>query len=581
MDHQKNEKNHDSELKKPVLIIGGSLVGLSTAMFLGMHGIKSLIIEKHQGTAIHPRAGYFQLRTLEMMRQAGVERKVVKAAHALYDPNGGLNAVESLTGREIANYIPDINQGVEDLTPVRRLFMPQQVLEPIIKDRAEELGSEFLYSHQVTEFSQDESGVSLRAKHIDSGEIKVFKGKFLIACDGSRSPVRNDLGIKMKGYPVMSQSITIYFRADCSKALRGRNLGVIYVNNEKVRGFFRLEKTGLGGFLVIFTVGNINDPGARNAAGDVTEEKAAQYIRDAVGDQELEVNVEDIHKWEAVCHAAERLQEGKIFLAGDSAHVTTPTGGYGGNTGVQDAHNLAWKVAMVLNGKADEALLESYNDEKQPAAMQMIEQGYQRYVSRSDPDLGMEGVKKQIPDVHVEFNRYRSNAVIPNKDYLDDGKLDIDVRASFALPGTRAPHVEIYVNEKLGSTIDLYGERFVLVTAQKGEKWKEVIKQIGKEFSLEIDFQLIDSPGAKGKYTELPIHREKISSPFSLPFTESYGISLNGAVLVRPDGYVAWREKSYNKNSENNLRDALGQILCRTNAFGDASILVESEGVKK
>ena len=274
-----------------------------------------------------------------MMRQAGIEDEVVSAAHKLYDPNGGLNAVESLTGREIANYIPDINQGIQDLTPVRRLFMPQQVLEPIIKQRAEEFGAQFLYAHQVKSFSQDANGVSVSAQHIDKGEEKSFKANYLVACDGCRSPVREELGIKMMGYPVMSQSITVYFRADCSKALRGRNLGVIYVNNKHVRGFFRLEKTGQGGFLVIFTVGDINEPGARNAAEGVNAEKAAQWVRDAVGDQQLEVNVEDIHKWEAVCHAAEHLQEGRIFLAGDAAHVTTPTGGYGGNTGVQDAHS--------------------------------------------------------------------------------------------------------------------------------------------------------------------------------------------------------------------------------------------------
>ena len=354
-------KNYDGVSELPVLIVGRSLVGLSVSMFLAMHGIQSLVIEKHRGTAIHPRAGYFQLRTIEMLRQAGIEKKVIEAAHALYEPNGGLNAVETLEGREIANYIPDINEGIQDLTPVRRLFMPQQVLEPIIKERAEELGVEFLYSHQVTEFSQNEAGTYLQAEHIETGEEKKFQGNYLIACDGCRSPIRNKLDIKMKGYPVMSQSITVYFRADCSKALRGRNLGVIYVNNEKVRGFFRLEKSGLGGFLVIFTVGDINEPGARNAAENVSNEKAAQYVRDAVGDQSLEVKVEDVHKWEAVCHAAERLQDGKIFLAGDSAHVTAPTGGYGGNTGVQDAHNLAWKLAMVLKGEAGEGLLKSYN----------------------------------------------------------------------------------------------------------------------------------------------------------------------------------------------------------------------------
>ena len=575
---KKIKKSEDiSEL--PVLIVGGSLVGLSVAMFLALHGIKSLIIEKHRGTAIHPRAGYFQLRTIEMLRQAGIEDKVIEAAHALYDPNGGMNAVETLSGREIANYIPDINQGIQDLTPVRRLFMPQQVLEPIIKDRAEELGTEFLYSHQVTEFSQNDAGASLRAVHIETGEEKIFQGKYLIACDGCRSPIRSKLGIEMNGYPVMSQSITVYFKADCSKALRGRNLGVIYVNNENVRGFFRLEKTGLGGFLVIFTVGDINDPEARNAAGNVTKEKAAQYVKDAVGDQALDVHVEDVHEWEAVCHAAERFQEGNIFLAGDSAHVTTPTGGYGGNTGIQDAHNLAWKLAMTLKGEAGEGLLESYNDERQPAAMQMIEQGYQRYVTRSDPDLGMENVKKQIPDVHVEFNRYRSSAVISDKDYIDDGRLDIDPRMSFALPGTRAPHVEILINGKVGSTIDLYGEKFVLVSAYDGKKWDELTKQIAKELNIEISFIFIDPPGTKSVYVDLPIHREKISSPFTLPFPEAYGISPNGAVLVRPDGYVAWREKSYSDKSKILMKEAFSQILALKNNTDAAKTTLEMENV--
>jgi len=556
-----DNKNNKNPAEYPVLIIGGSLVGLSVSMFLAMHGIKSLIIEKHRGTAIHPRAGYFQLRTIEMLRQAGIEEKVIKAAHALYDPNGGLNAVETLAGREIANYIPDINQGIQDLTPVRRLFMPQQVLEPIIKERAEELGSAFLYSHIVSHFSQDEQGVYLEAEHIDDQSKKSFRGKYLVACDGCRSPVRNQLGINMEGYPVMSQSITVYFRADCSKALRGRNLGVIYVNNENVRGFFRLEKTGLGGFLVIFTVGDINDPDARNAAGNVTNEKAAQYVRDAVGDQSLDVQVEDIHKWEAVCHAAERFQEEKIFLAGDSAHVTTPTGGYGGNTGVQDAHNLAWKLAMVLKGSAVEKLLQSYNDERQPAALQMIQQGYQRYVTRSDPDLGMEGVKKQIPDVHVEFNRYRSDAVVFENDYEDDGKQDIDPRKSFALPGTRAPHVELFINNKPGSTIDLYGQNFVLLTSSYGEDWEKVVNKLETELDIEIDFKVISPPGSKAEYVELPIHREKISSPFSLPFSEAYGISPTGAVLVRPDGYVAWKEKSLDSKSGVLMKEALNRIL--------------------
>ena len=330
----------------PVLIVGGSLVGLATSMFLATHRVLCLSVEKHAGTAIHPRAGYFQLRTLELMRVAGIDDRVIAAAHALYDPNGGMNAVETLAGREIANYIPDINQGVDDVSPSRRLFMPQQVLEPLIKDRAVELGSQFSYATELVSFEQDAQGVTAIVRNIDTLEEETIRARYMVACDGNRSPVREKLGIKMLGYPVMSHSITVYFRADCSRALRGRNLGVIYVNNPQVRGFFRLEKTGLGGFLVVFTVGDIKDPAARKAPEGITTEKAAQLVRDAVGEPDLDVSVQDVASWVAVCRAAETFQRGRIFIAGDAAHTMTPTGGFGGNTGIQDAHNVAWKRPM-------------------------------------------------------------------------------------------------------------------------------------------------------------------------------------------------------------------------------------------
>ena len=460
-----------AETPNSVLVIGGSLVGLATSMFLGANRTSCLSVEKHRGTAIHPRAGYFQLRTLELMRIAGIEDRVIEAAHALYDPNGGMNAVETLAGREIVNYIPDINQGVEDISPARRLFMPQQVLEPLLRDRAAELGSQFRYSTELVSFDQDDDGVTAVVRDIDTLKEDTIRAAYMVACDGHRSLVREKLGIQNRGYPVMSRSITIYFRADCSKALRGRNLGVIYVNNPQIRGFFRLEKTGMGGFLVVFTVGDINDPAARNAAEDVTVERAAQYVREAVGDPDLEVEVQDVAKWVAVCRAAETFQQGRIFIAGDAAHVMAPTGGVGGNTGGQDAHNIAWKLAYVLRGQAGPRLLDTYDQERQPAGMQAIEQAFNRYVSRSDPDLGTEGIKPYIPDPHVEFNRYRSDAVIPDPDIVDDGVPHIDPRKSLARPGTRAPHLELRLDGEIISSLDLYGRGFVLMIGDEGAGW--------------------------------------------------------------------------------------------------------------
>src|SRR3954462_6940603 len=284
----------------PVLVIGGSLVGLATSMFLAQHGIDVLSVEKHHGTAIHPRAGYFQLRTIELMRVAGIEDRVRAAALELYEPDGALNAVETLAGREIANYIPNINAGVADVSPARRLFMPQQVLEPLLLQRAREFGARFQYSTELVGYEQDADGVTATVRNVNDGSEQQIRARYMVACDGNRSPIRESLGIKMIGHGLLSRSVTIYFRADCSEALRGRNLGVIYVTNPDVRGFFRLEKTGLGGFLVVFTVGDINAPGARLVADTMTDEMAVQMARNAVGDQELEVNILDVDKWRAV-----------------------------------------------------------------------------------------------------------------------------------------------------------------------------------------------------------------------------------------------------------------------------------------
>ena len=465
----------------PVLIVGGSLVGLANAMFLAHHGVETLSVEKHEGTAIHPRAGYFHLRTIELMRVAGIESRVRAAALQLYEPDGALNAVETLAGKEIANYIPNINADVADVSPARRLFMPQQVLEPILLERARELGARFEYATELVHLEQDADGVTATVRDTHTLVERTIRAQYLVACDGNRSPIREDLGIAMRGHGLLSRSVTIYFRADCSHALRGRNLGVIYVHNPQLRGFFRLEKTGLGGFLVVFTVGDINEPGARYVADIATDELAVQMVRDAVGEPDLEVHVEDVDKWRAVADVADTFQAGRVFLAGDAAHTMPPTGGFGGNTGIQDAHNLAWKLALVTKGQADPVLLESYDAERQPAGAQAVEQAYNRYVLRSDPDLGLEGVHEAIPDMHVEFNRYRSRAVVPDADDVDDGAPDINPRQSFGRPGTRAPHVVLERGDDVISTLDLFGDGFVLLAGPDGGGWPEAARAVSDQ----------------------------------------------------------------------------------------------------
>ena len=535
----------------PVLVIGGSLVGLASAMFLARHGVEVLVVEKHPSTAIHPRAGHFHLRTIELMRVVGIEDRVRAASLALYDRDGGLNNVESLRGREIANYIPNLNAGVADVSPARRLFMPQQVLEPILRERAGELGATFRYSTELVAHRQDADGVTARVRDLVDGAERDIRARYMVACDGNRSPVRASLGIGTSGHGLLARSITIYFRADCSDALGGRNLGVIYVTNEKLRGFLRLEKTGLGGFLVVFTVGDMNDAGARYCADTVTDDIAVQLVRDAVGEQDLVVEIQAVDRWRAVADNADTYQVGRVFLGGDAAHTMPPNGGVGGNTGVQDAHNLSWKLAMVLRGAAGPALLDTYDAERRPAGFQAVEQAYTRYVTRSDPDLGTVGMRDAIPDMHVEFNRYRSAAVVPDPGYVDDGAPDVDPRLSRGLPGTRAPHVELVHGGQVISTLDLYRGEVVLMAGPRGAAWVSAAATASAALGVPITCH------------QLGVNVEQVTTDGAVPFCDAYGIGESGASLVRPDGYVAWRAADDRACSE--LTRVLARVLA-TNA---------------
>ncbi|HEY7325340.1 MAG TPA: FAD-dependent monooxygenase, partial [Streptosporangiaceae bacterium] len=318
------------EREVPVLIVGGSLVGLSAALFLRCHGVDVLAVERHAGTAIRARSGHLQLRTLELLRSVGLEEAVRRKGEEQYDPNGGINNVESLAGREIANYFPDLNTGVAEFSPTVRLFIDQDRLEPILRARAEELGAELWYGAECTELVQDADGVT--AIVTDGARNRsTVRAQYVIAADGNRSPVRERLGIGMHGPGMLSNSITIYFRSmtDLEPLLRDRNQGVHYVTNPLLRGFFRLNRSGNAGFLAVNLIGDIARPEIvaaypdapwANVAEGITEQRATELLRGAIGVPGIPVVIDHIATWQAVAEGADRYQSGRVFLAGDAAH---------------------------------------------------------------------------------------------------------------------------------------------------------------------------------------------------------------------------------------------------------------------
>src|SRR4051812_32433803 len=449
----------------PVLIVGGSLVGLTTAMLLGHHGVPSLSVERHAGTAIRPRAGHFQLRTMELLRQLGLEERVRAKSRETYSPTGGISAVESLAGRELATYVKELNEDVAGLSPTVRVFINQDALEPLLLERALELGATLRWRTEATAVEQDDDGVTVALRDLDSGAESEVRARYVVAADGNRSPLRTRLGIGMRGYGQLSRSITIYFRADCAELLRDRNQGVLYVHNPKLRGFFRLDRTGGSGFLVINTVGeDVTSPEAVNVSEGLTDELVREYLTTAMGTDEIPAEILQVAHWRAEANVAARLQQGRVFLAGDAAHVVPPNGGYGGNTGVADARNLAWKLAAVINGEAGPQLLETYDAERRPLCALTVDQAYTRYATRVVPERGTDEAKPFVDDLTMEIGLVlRSRAVIGDGS-VPDGVLHLPPAELRGQPGTRAPHVALGPDR---STLDLFGRELVLLSAGK------------------------------------------------------------------------------------------------------------------
>src|SRR5215212_4665390 len=183
-----------TEEQIPVLIVGGSLVGLTTALLLGHHGVPSLAVERHAGTAIHPRAGHFQLRTMELLRQLGLEERVRAKSLETYSATGGIIAVESLAGRELATYVRELNEGVEGFSPTVRVFINQDVLEPMLHERALELGAAVRSRTEAIALEQDDDGMTVSLRELDSGEESEVRAHYVVAADGNRSPMRTRLG---------------------------------------------------------------------------------------------------------------------------------------------------------------------------------------------------------------------------------------------------------------------------------------------------------------------------------------------------------------------------------------------------
>jgi putative polyketide hydroxylase len=532
----------DSRLDAPVLIAGGGLVGLSAAMFLGQHGVRSLVIERLPAVSRFPRAAFFHMRTLEMFRSAGIEEQVIEGSRKDFVPDGSIVLMDAVAGRKLADIIGDLNAGVEAVSPCRRWFLNQPNLEPILHERARQSGAELLRQHEVAGLRQDDDGVSLTIRHAETGEERTLRARYLIGADGAHSRVRELLQIGQSGRPVFSNSITVYFTADLSRWLADKPISVLYVKNPAISGFFRMNRAQTSGFLVINTLGDpAADPvAAANAAADVSEPTLVEHVRAGAGVPDLDVQIDGVSRWRATAQVADRFRHGRVFLAGDAAHVMPPNGGFGGNTGVHDAHNLAWKLALALRGEAGNGLLESYDAERRPVAHFTAEQAFSRYVTRSAPWLQVDPPLQPLaPDFEIEIGYVYASSAVAGETGGPTGHTDPSTSAG--APGTRLPHAWVEHRGQRVSTLDLTGQ-LLLVAGPDGGAWCDAARATPGPAvrALRIDGDLIDTDGS---------------------LAEALGISRAGALLVRPDGFVAWRARDVVGPAAAPLHAAVAELL--------------------
>lgn len=509
-----------------VLVVGGGVAGLATSLFLAWHGVAAVLVERRPGTSVHPRAWGWYPRTLELLRTVGIEDDVLRESAGFVGHT--LNAtVESLLGRTLRETTIPEGEDVGDVSPVARIVsLSQDRLEPIMLRRARELGVDVRFATELVDLAEhgDEGGgVTARLRDVGTGATTTLAADYVVAADGAHSALRERLGIARHGRGALRHQASILFRADLEGPLGGRRFAICQVKNDEVDGVLGHDDSLRQGTLIV-----TYDPARGESADDITTERATELVHAAIGDPDLPVEIRSVLPWEMAALVAERFAAGRVFLVGDAAHVVPPVGGYGANTGVHDAHNLAWKLAATLSGQAGPQLLDTYEQERLPVARYVVEQAGTRLAVRAG--FASDEQRAALADtLTVTFGyRYDSSAVVPDDPDRGGTPFAVPPRDLDGRPGTRAPHLPVRRSGSAISLLDLYGGRPVLVAGPDGGEWTAAAAEAAAERGIGLEVHR-----AGTDFTET-----------GRSFAAAHDITGSGAVLVRPDGFVAWRARS-------------------------------------
>jgi len=578
-------------IETDVLIVGTGPAGSSASALLATYGIDNMVINKFAWTCRTPRAHITNQRTIEALRDLGIEQDCLDLATP-QELMGENTFAASLAGEEFARVLawgmsPARKADYELSSPTKMFDLPQNLLEPILTRTASHRGSKVRFNTEYLSFEQDDKGVTTTLKDLITQEKFQVRSKYLIGADGGNSKIAEDAALPMEGQMGMAGSMNIVFEADLSKYVAHRPSLLYWLIQPGG------ELAGLGiplirmvrpwnKWLCIWGY-DINE-----GTPKVTDDYAKKVLHQLIGDDQIPIKIDSTSTWTVNSMYAVKNTKDRIFCMGDAVHRHTPMNGLGSNTSIQDAFNLAWKLAMVIKGEAGPSLLETYNDERIPVGEQIVkratkslgdllpimdalglagadspEQMIQNIADRKlntpEADAQREKLREAVDATQYIYNchgvemnmRYESTAVVSDGSPAEHFKRDKELyHQASTRPGAMVPHVWLVdQDQQKVSTIDICGKgKFSLLTGLGGEAiWSSALAEIEKNLGITVGLKVI-GPGQQ--YDD--IYGD---------FARVRDISETGALLVRPDNIVAWRAQEASDNSGADLVRAMQSIL--------------------
>jgi 2,4-dichlorophenol 6-monooxygenase len=580
----------------PVLIVGGGGCGLSSSIFLSNFGVRHLLIERHASTSFLPKAHYLNQRTMEIYRQHGVAEAIYKVG-APIERFGQIRWMTSLGGdgpldrKEIHRMDAfggySLRERYEADSPVIATNYPQLRLEPLLRREAETRGPDSIrYHHEMLDWEQTDAGVTATVLDRDTEETFTVRARYLVAADGGKT-VGPRLGVDMVGPTNMVDMVSTHFTADLSEYWDDNTLITWFLNPEGESSWGAGAMVQMGPTWgrrseewVVHFAFRPDDPERFN------EEAIVPRLRELLRLPDLPLQVHKVSHWILDRIVADRWRIGDIFLAGDAAHRQPPTTGLGLNTGIQDAHNLTWKLAHVLSCSATDALLDTYESERKPVSTDGADWALMAFGNHTVIDAGIglvpgapleantaafhalfsdgmlgdalrararetintQRFEFQAHDVELGFH-YRQGAVIDDGSVAPSRSDTGTVYTPTTRPGHRLPHAWLGKDEARVSTHDLVEEEgaFALVTGTDGGPWAVAARAASEKLGVAINVAQIGVDYLDTDNTWSAVGQ----------------IEADGAVLVRPDNYVAWRSQNGDEDPEHSLTSALATILGR------------------